>query len=264
MKRFLPLALAALAVPALTAAPVHAQVFQPELQIAPGSTLLTLSGEGRVNREPDMALFSAGVTTQGTSAAEALAANSAAMPQVIAALRRAGIAERDIQTSNLSVSPIYVDPNQQALYEAQAGGRPYVPPAVPGVPKIVGYSVNNTVTVRQRKLGNYGAVIDALASAGANQINGPSFQMDKPEPALDEARVAAVKQARERATLFANAAGLKVGRIVSISESSSWSGPQPMFAYAARDGGAPPPAPPVATGELQLTANVTMMFELTP
>lgn len=264
MKRLLPLALAALAVPALTAAPAHAQVIQPELQISPGSTLLTVSGEGRVNREPDMAVFSAGVTTQGTSAAEALGANSRAMSQVIAALKRAGIAERDIQTSNLSISPIYVDPQQQAMYEAQAGGRPYVPPPVPGVPKIVGYSVNNTVTVRQRALGNYGAVIDALATAGANQINGPSFQMDKPEPALDEARVAAVKQARDRATLFANAAGLKVGRIVSISESSSWSGPQPVFAYAMRDGGAPPPAPPVATGELQLTASVTMMFELIP
>lgn len=267
MKRFPSLVLAAAAVAATPLLPAAAQVPQPALTVEPGHTVLTVNGEGRSFREPDMAVFSAGVTTQGKTAAEALAENSRAMTAVIAALKRAGIADRDVQTSNLSIFPVYRDPNQEAMFAARAG-QPYVPPINPAVPEIVGYQANNTVSVRQRRLGDYGKVIDTLATAGANQINGPMFQMDNPEPATNEARIDAIKQARERAELYANAAGLKIHRILVINDGGSYYGPPPMmFARAVSvTASAPPPPPPapVQAGEMQLTASVSIMFELAP
>lgn len=251
---------------ALAAAPAAAQVPGPVPVVAVGNTLLTVSAEGRSQRQPDLAIFNAGVTTQGKTANEALGANSRAMSGVISALKRAGIAERDIQTSNLSISPIYSDPNREAMMAARVAGQPYVPPPEPAVARIVGYTASNNVSVRQRKLGDYGRVIDTLVAAGANQINGPSFQMDDPDPALDEARVAAMRKARERAELYARTAGLRVLRMLSISESGGYYGPpQVMFARESSMRGTPPPPPaPVEAGEVQLTANVTILFELTP
>jgi hypothetical protein len=255
---------------ALSAAPAVAQISQPAIEVAPGNTLLTVSAEGRSFREPDLAVFSAGVTTQGTTAAEALAENSRAMTQVIAALRGAGIAERDIQTSNLSIQPVYADPNRDAMVAARMSGQPYVaPPPEQQVPRIIGYQASNNVSVRQRDLEDFGEVIDTLAAAGANQINGPMFQMDQPEPALDEARIDAIRSARARAELYAEATGLRVVRILSINEGGGYFGPPPVvFARAASAGGPPPPPPPppapVQPGELQMTTSVTVLYELAP
>ena len=262
MKRLLPLALLAAALPL----PAAAQAGGVLPAIAPGNTLLTVTAEGRSLRAPDLAVFTAGVTTQGKTAGDALGENSRAMTRVIAALKAAGIAERDIQTSNLSINPIYSDPNREAMMAARVNGTPYVPlPPEQQLQKIVGYTVSNQVSVRQRRLGDYGKVIDTLVSAGANQVNGPSFQMDDADPALDEARIAAMKKARERAELYARAAGLRVGHVVSISESGGYYAPPPMFARAASAEMAPPPPPaPVQAGELQMTANVTVLYELTP
>jgi len=263
------LLLAGLALAALApTAPAVAQVAQPAVEMSPGSTLLTVSAEGRSLRAPDLAVFSAGVTTQGDTASAALGENSRAMTQVIAALRSAGIEERDIQTSNLSIQPVYADPNRDAMIAAQVTGQPYVPPTPEQqVPRIVGYQASNTVSVRQRNLKDFGTVIDTLAAAGANQINGPMFQMDQPEPALDEARLEAITTARQRAELYANATGLKIVRILSINEGGGYYGPPPViFAAASRAGGAPPPPPsaPVQPGELQMTTNVTVLYELAP
>ena len=242
------LALAALAVPEMTSA----HEAGPAPSMAAGSTLLTVSAEGRSERKPDLALFTAGVTSSGKTAGEALTANSADMARVIAALKRAGIADRDIQTSNLSLNPVYAQqrPRPDGTME-------------PEQPLIIGYQVSNTVSVRQRKLGEFGQVIDTLVSAGANQVNGPSFQIDNPDEALDEARTEAVAKARSRASLYARAAGLKVLRILSISESGGYA-PQPMMmntrAMASDAGG----APPVAAGEVSLNTSVTVQFELAP
>jgi uncharacterized protein YggE len=254
---------AALACTALAvSAPVLAQVASPAPVLQPGNAVLTITAEGRSARTPDLAIFSAGVTTQGKTAADALAENARRMTAVMAALRNAGIAERDIQTSNLSINPVYSDPARDAILAVQsAPGRP-VPPPEQVAPRIIGYSVSNNVSVRQRKLGEYGRVIDTLVSAGANQVNGPSFEMDEPDPALDEARIEAMKKARTRAELYARAAGMRVVRILSISESGGYyRPPQVMFARAEV---AAPPAPPVAPGEVQLTASVTVLFELAP
>jgi uncharacterized protein YggE len=246
---FLP----ALALAACAALPAQAQQMTPVPAIADGHTLLTVSAEGSSNRQPDLALFSAGVTTQGRTAGEALGANSTAMSRVISSLKAAGIAERDIQTSNLSLNPVYAQPRR-------------LPDGTVEQPqqKIVGYSVNNMVSVRQRKLDNYGKVIDTLVSAGANQINGPSFQLDESDAALDEARVEAMKKARSRAQLYATAAGLRVVRVVSISESGGFYQPVPVFARQMEAASAPPPPAPVQAGELELKANVTVLYELAP
>ena len=261
MKRLLPLVLFAAALPL----PAAAQVAGPLPPIASGNTLLTVTAEGRSLRAPDLAVFTAGVTTQGRTAGDALGENSRAMTRVIAALKAAGIAERDIQTSNLSINPIYSDPNRDAMMAARVNGTPYIPPPPEQqLQKIVGYTVNNNVSVRQRRLGDYGKVIDTLVSAGANQVNGPSFQMDDADPALDEARVAAMKKARDRAELYARAAGLRVQRVVSISESGGYYAPPPMFARGESMAASAPPPAPVQPGELQMTANVTVLYELTP
>jgi uncharacterized protein YggE len=125
--------------------------------------------------------------------------NSTRMATVLAALKRAGVAERDIQTSSISLSPQY----------RYAQNEP---------PVITGYQASNQVTVRFRDIAKSGAILDALVKEGANNISGPNLTIDKPEAALDEARTAAVATARARAELYAKAAGLRVDRILSISE----------------------------------------------
>ncbi len=221
--------------------------------IAAGNTLLTLSAEGRVARAPDLAVFTAGVTSQGKTAAEALAANSADMNKVIAALKKAGITDKDIQTSNLNLNPIY------APQRTQPDGTVY-----PAQPTIIGYQVSNQVTVRQRDLRGFGRVLDTLVAAGANQINGPSFELDRPDEATDEARTIAMKKARARAQLYADAAGLRIVRIISIGESGGYM-PQPMMVNArmamADMGGAPTP---VAAGEVSMNISLNVVFELAP
>lgn len=265
-----PLTRSLLAAALAGAAPVAAlaQPAVPPVTVAPGNTLLTVSAEGRSLRQPDLAVFTAGVTTQGQTAAAALGENSQAMTRVVAALRRAGVAERDIQTSNLSISPVYADPNRDAMLAARASGQPFIPPPpTQQVPRIIGYQASNTVSVRQRDLANFGRVIDTLAAAGANQINGPNFQLDDNSAALNEARVEAIRNAREQAELYARATGLRVQRILSISETGGYYGPPPVvFAQMARaDVAAPPPPPaPVQPGELQMTANVVVLYELAP
>lgn len=261
-------AFAALASALLSAAPLAAQA--PPVEVAAGNTLLRVTAEGRTFAAPDLAVFTAGVTTQGTDAGEALEANARAMVRVIDALERAGIAERDIQTSNLSLNPIYADPVRDAMLAAQSSGRPYTPPPPEQqVPQIIGYSATNNVSVRQRDLEDYGVVIDTLVEAGANQVNGPNFQLDDQEGALDEARLAAMTTARQRGELYARAAGLRIVRVLSISEGGGYYGPPPVvFGQRIVTTGAPPPPPPppspVQPGELQMTANVTVLYELAP
>ncbi len=217
--------------------------------IAATSALLTVSAEGKTSRVPDLAVFNAGVTSQGDTAGAALSANSADMTRVIATLKKAGIADKDIQTSQISLNPIY--------------GQPVARPdgTVVQEPRIVGYQATNTVSIRSRDIKNFGKVLDALVASGANQVNGPSFQIAEPDAANDEARVNAIKAARARADLYARAAGLRVVRIVSISESGGYSPPQQMYAMAVR---AKADSTPISAGEVEAQVSVTVQFELAP
>ena len=260
------LAFAILAAAALPAVPAAAQT--PTAAIAPlgpNSTLLSLSAEGRSNRTPDLAIFTSGVVTQGKTAAEAMADNARAMERVIAALKRSGIAERDIQTSAISLSPRYSNPDRDAQLRARQTGQPYVAPA-DQTPRIIGYEARNSVTVRVRDLARMGSTIDTLIAAGANEVNGPSFTLDEQKQALDEARVSAVATGRERAELYARAAGMRVARILSISEGGGYYPVQEIFVTGARSGMAPPAPPPpptpVSPGELTLGVSLSMQFEL--
>lgn len=128
--------------------------------LAPEETLLVVSGEGQSRRVPDVAVFSAGVVTQGKTGGDALSANATRMDEVVKALKRAGIAERDIQTSTLSLQPQYSNPEQEAQTRARMTREPYVAPAQPKAPGIIGYEARNNVQVRVRKLGGMGRIID--------------------------------------------------------------------------------------------------------
>lgn len=202
--------------------------------------LMTVTGEGEAVAVPDMASLSLGVATRGTTAAKALGANSTALAAVLAQLAADGIAPRDIQTSGLSVSPRYD-------YSDQGEGR------------LLGYDAHNMVTVRVRDLARLGVVIDAAFAAGANEFNGLSFSFADDRSAVDAARRAAVADARARAELYAEAAGVSLGRIVTITEAAAGNAPQPMALRAA-----PMAAPPVpiAAGELSLGAQITVVYEI--
>jgi uncharacterized protein YggE len=204
------------------------------------ATLLQISAHGESHRTPDVAEISAGVVTQSADANAAMRDNANRMSAVVGALKKAGVAERDIQTSSISLSPQYKYGENQP-------------------PTITGYQANNTVNVRLREIGKVGDVLDALVKQGANQINGPTFSVDKPDAAMDEARREAVKQARARADLYADAAGLKVRRIVSLSESGEMA-PRPrpmMMAMKSADA-----STPVAAGENTLGIDLNVVFEL--
>ncbi len=250
--------------------PVMAQQAQlPLAPLGPQSSVLTVSAQGESRRVPDLAIFQAGVVTQGRNAAEASAENARKMEQVLAALKRAGIKDRDLQTSQLSLNPRFSDPERDALIQARANRTEYVPPAIPPQPEIIGYEARNSVQVRVRDVSKMGTVVDALVAAGANEVNGPTFTLDSQEEALDEARVAAMAMAQRRADLYAKAAGLRVVRILSISEGGGYYQPVTGFAdrivlTAASKGGMAPsaPPPPVQAGEMALNTNVTVQYEL--
>ena len=235
--------------------------------LGPNSALLSISAEGRSRRVPDLAVFNAGVVSQGRTAAEAIGANSRQMAAVIAALRKAGIAERDIQTAAISLQPRYNDPERDAQIRARELRQPYIPPVNPDPPRIIGYEARNSVTVQVRRIGEMGKIIDTLIENGANQVNGPSFTLDDSKAALDEARVEAIATGRQRAELYARASGMRVVRILSISEGGGVYPVQEIIVTGSRVGGygAPPPPPPptpVQPGELMLGTSVSMQFEL--
>jgi uncharacterized protein len=173
-------------------------------------TRLDIVAQGSVKRVPDLAIISAGVVTQARDAKSAMAGNATAMARVLTALRGAGVADRDMATAQIGLSPQY----------RYAENQP---------PVVTGYQANNSVSIRFRDVAKSGAILDALVAAGANQISGPTLTLDKPEAAQDEARADAIKTARARAELYAKAAGLSVKRIVAISETGEISRPMPMM-----------------------------------
>jgi uncharacterized protein len=236
--------------------------------LGPDSALLSVTAEGTSRRIPDVALFSAGVVNQAQTASGALAENSRRMGAVVAALRRAGIAERDIQTSTISLQPRYSDPEREAQIMARQMQQPYVPPAQRDAPQIIGYDAHNHVQVRVRRVAEMGRIIDILVASGANQVHGPSFTLDEPRAAMDEARAEAVAAGRQRAELYARAAGMRVTRLLSISEGGGYYPVNQAIAITSSSvgyGGGPPPPPPpapVAPGELTLGVSVSMQFEI--
>lgn len=226
----------------LTAAALLAAMPAAAQEVRPISgTRLDVIATGEANRVPDIVRINAGVMTQAPSATEAIRQNAARMQSVRAALTRAGVEERDIQTASISLYPDWRHIENRT-------------------PELVGYRAQNQVSVRFRDIANAGRILDALVAAGANEINGPMFMIEEPQEALDEARIEAVASARARADLYARALGMRVVRILSVSEAGMGYMPPPqpvmmreMAAQASTD---------IVPGEQTLTASVTVSFEL--
>jgi hypothetical protein len=213
----------------------------PLAAMADPSRTITVSGSGYVAAVPDQAQLSAGVATVAVTADTALAQNARKMTAVFAALTRLGVPERAIQTSNFSVQP---------QYAANTNGN---------LEKITGYQVSNQVDVRLDDTKKLGPALDALVASGANQINSVSFAIRDSETLMTAARQAAVADALNRAQTYAKAAGAGIGSVLSIQENGN-EGPRPMF--AARRVESDAIFTPTAAGEQNVTANVTVTFEL--
>lgn len=202
-----------------------------------------VQGEGTATAEPDTAVVQMGVVTQDEHAADALAAQSDAIGRVIATLKKFEIADRDMQTSGLRVQPQYSRTNDRSSLR-----RP------------VGYQATNQLRVTVRKLSRLGQVLDAVVGAGTNQLSGVQFDIDDPSELLNLARRRAITDARQRAELYAQAAGAEVGRVLTISEQGfPTPRPMPMARMMAAEASS---AVPIAKGELEVQARVQMVFEL--
>ena len=204
---------------------------------APGT--IAVAGVGQVQAKPDMATMSAGVTILGDTAKQAVADNSELMQTILNAMTAFGIDASDMQTSNFSVSPRYSrrDRNQ-------------------GPAEIIGYQVSNTVVVTVRDIDSLGQAIDEFVSAGANDIRGIQFGFSQPQALEDQARVKAVEDARRKAGLFADTAGVELDRVLAIEELGA-STPAPFMARAEMMS-----AVPVAPGEETVTARVNVTFAI--
>lgn len=199
---------------------------------------ITVTGEGIVQTQPDQATISLGVTTNADTAAKALSDNNAALTMVLDRLKTAGVADADLQTANLSLSPNYTG------YDSGS------------VPTIAGYNATNMLDVRVRDLPSLGTILDAAVTDGANTINGITFGLADSIPVMNEARTAAVADAKARAEVLAAASGAKLGKLVSVTETGIYPGPAPMFRQEADSG------VPIQSGQIGMTSNVTVTYEI--
>lgn len=204
---------------------------------------LSLTGHGEVHVAPDLAIVTMGVISSSTTAQEALAANTKAITNLMAALKSANLEAKDIQTSNFSVNPRYD--------YGQNNGQP---------PKLSGYDVSNNVTVTVHKIASIGDLLDKAVTSGSNQINGISFSVANPQGAMDEARKQAVKDAIRKANLYAVATSVTLGNVISISEGvGNYQPPMPMQAKMMAADSAPVP---IAQGEQVIGVDVNISWEI--
>ena len=210
---------------------------------------LTVTGWASIDVEPDIAIIRAGAVTDAQTARAAMEANTKIMQDAFTALDAAGVEARDMQPSRLTVEPRYT------YFDSSNGER--------RPPRIDGYTVSNQLTVRVRDLATIGEALDALIDAGVNQMGGLSFTVDEPQAAIRQAQQDAVRDAREQAELLTDAAGVNLGRIISITPQGQGGRPQPptpQFARMAMDAAAE--SVPIATGEQEIEARVTIVWAL--
>jgi uncharacterized protein YggE len=217
---------------------VEAQTPQAQSSLFVG---IVVVGEGRVTVAPDYAQIASGVTTRGKTVKEASDANSKTMAAIIKALLDSGVAQNDVQTSRFSVQPVYLP--QEPRTE----------------PKLAGYSVSNQVRAKIRHIDQLGEILDRLITAGATDVGNIEFLVSDPSKALDQAREAAIADARRKAEVYARAAGIRLGQVEWITEQSGF-GPVPLRGQGAA--GARAAAVPIATGEDTLEVTVTVGFTI--
>lgn len=230
---------ATLVTAAFSMAPAHAQ----ETDAPIGS--ITMEGRGSVTVAPDMAVITARVVTVGKTAAEALSGNTADISKVIEHIKAAGVEAKDIQTSGFAIYPRYERVTDNS-------GRQ---------PNITGYEVRNGVEVNIRDLAKLGDLLSGVVDSGANSVDGVRFQVSDPDEKLDEARKKAVEAARHKAEIFAAAAGIDLGGILSISETGTHM-PRPVMMRAESMMMAKADAVPVEAGEETISASVTIQWQI--
>lgn len=232
---------------ALTAALtlITAPVWAEEEASQQAGGIISVSGTGTLNLTPDMAVIRAGVQSRAQSAKAALADNNSKMAALFAELEKADIAKKDIQTSNFNIYP-------EVVYPKRESNKP---------PQIVGYNVDNQVTVRIRKLENIGNVLNTLVSAGANNMSGLNFAVSNRQEKLDEARKAAIADARKKAELYATELGTGIKRLKSLVEGGGHH-QQPVMMRAAKMEMAADAPVPVAQGEMSISVTINTKWEL--
>ncbi len=209
-------------------------------QTTPPPRQITVTGEGAASAPPDIATISIGVESVAKTAADALAANNRDTSAVIDAVKEAGVEAKNIQTSNFSVNPRYDERNYQS-----------------GSVDITGYQVTNQVTVRLTDLEGMGKLLDTVVNVGANRINGISFGFSDEVKVADEARRQAVQDAMRKSKLYADAAGVTLEEIQSISETQQYGGPRPMASMRMAEA-----AVPIQAGEQTIEAAVAITWTL--
>lgn len=202
---------------------------------------ITVTGEGQVETVPDMATITLGVTNEAADARAAMDATSVAVTRVLGRLSELGIAERDVQTQQFSLNPVWS--NRGSNQEQRA--------------KITGFVASNMVLVRVRDMSALGVILDSVIADGANDFNGLQLSVQEPRPFLDQARRDAVADAIAKATLLADAAGVTLGPVVSMVEHGGGRPVQMMEMASARGGSAP-----IAGGEVSISASVSMVFSI--
>ena len=207
---------------------------------------ISVSGKGSLSAAPDMATLSAGVESRAKEAKDALADNNTKMAKLMEELKKAGIKDKDIQTTSFNIHPQLVYPNSASENRA---------------PEVVGYVVSNRATVRIADLGSVGSVLTALVEAGANDISGLTFDISNKQALLDEARKEALADARHKADLYAKELGTKLNKLESLSESGGFQTPQPMMMRAAKFEAISSDVP-VAEGEMEVTITVNASWYL--
>lgn len=208
--------------------------------------VIVVTGQGDAAVAPDLAVVNLSVAETAKTAREALDANNKAMTAVLKGLKDQGVAAKDLQTAGLSIQPQYSYPQNED--------------GTPKPPVLNGYTVTNGLTVRVRDLAKLGAIIDQSVTSGVNQGGDIRFTNDDPSKAYEKARIEAVKDAAAKAKTLAEAAGVKLGRVIEISESVPDSDPRPMMrmqmAKEASD------AVPVEAGENTYSINVSVTFAI--
>lgn len=203
---------------------------------------ITVTGQGESSVAPDMATIQTGVVTQSKTAVEAMAENNVAVEKIMADLKSMNVAQKDMQTSQFSVQPVYE--------RGDRGQRR---------PDVVGYRVSNQLRIRVRELSQLGKLLDTLIRSGSNQMSGISFGVDDSTAVMNEARKKAIANAKAKAELYAESAGVTVGKVLKIDERQSVI-PQPRMLGRAMEMSAS--SVPIATGEQDFVASVNVMYEL--
>ncbi|MBV2143970.1 SIMPL domain-containing protein [Falsochrobactrum sp. TDYN1] len=242
--RLMAPSLSALMIAAAFALPAAAQ----ENQTMKQSARIAVTGEGKMNASPDMAILNLTVLREAKTAREAMSANNEAMSKVLDAMKSGGIEDRDLQTGGINIQPRYIYPDDKNDLKE---------------PRITSYTVSNSLVVRVRDLTKLGTILDESVTLGVNQGGDLTFVNDNPAATINEARKRAVADAIAKAKTLADAAGVGLGRVIEINEQSRSAMPVPIARqFKTMAAAAPEDSVPLAAGENTYNVSVNITFEI--